>query len=153
MAAAMKIQRAVISVFLGLVGASSAQGVGESSLDVRRLMTAQEFQEAGLSKLSAPEVTALNGWLNRFTSQFYRTSQSSTGGCASAIETQIDGSFEGWSGETIFKLMNGQIWQQSTYSYTYHYSYSPRVTIFPAGGGCKMQVDGMSDAIPVRRIK
>ncbi len=26
------------------------------------------------------------------------------------IETQIDGDFEGWEGETIVKLMNGQVW-------------------------------------------
>jgi hypothetical protein len=32
------------------------------------------------------------------------------------IETQISGEFKGWDGETIFKMMNGQIWQQSTYA-------------------------------------
>ncbi|MDR0881742.1 MAG: hypothetical protein LBP55_04270, partial [Candidatus Adiutrix sp.] len=40
------------------------------------------------------------------------------GGCSGAIESQIDGTFEGWSGETVFKLTNGQIWQQSSYAYT-----------------------------------
>ena len=37
------------------------------------------------------------------------------------IESKIDGEFEGWSGETLFKFANGQIWQQVTYNYTYHY--------------------------------
>lgn len=27
------------------------------------------------------------------------------------IKTQIDGSFEGWTGDTIVKLINGQAWQ------------------------------------------
>ncbi len=31
------------------------------------------------------------------------------------IECKIDGAFEGWEGETIVKLTNGQIWQQSEY--------------------------------------
>ena len=33
------------------------------------------------------------------------------------IESQIDGEFEGWEGETVFVLTNGQIWQQSSYDY------------------------------------
>ncbi len=71
----------------------------------------------------------------------------------SVIESQIDGTFEGWSGETVFKLTNGQIWQQSSYAYTYHYAYRPAVTIFPSGGGCKMKVEGVSDSISVKRLK
>lgn len=46
------------------------------------------------------------------------------------IETSIDGEFEGWKGDTIFKLQNGQIWQQSSYKYEYHYSYSPKVILY-----------------------
>ena len=79
--------------------------------------------------------------------------QAGGGGCSGAIESQIDGTFEGWSGETIFKLTNGQIWQQSSYSYTYHYAYRPEVVIYPAGGGCKMKVDGVRDSIAVKRVK
>ena len=32
---------------------------------------------------------------------------------ASVIETQIEGEFECWEGETAVKLMNGQIWIQT----------------------------------------
>lgn len=46
------------------------------------------------------------------------------------IESQIDGEFEGWQGETIVKLLNGQIWQQSEYYYTYHYSFMPKAGEF-----------------------
>ena len=31
------------------------------------------------------------------------------------IESKIDGTFEGWSGETIVILTNGQVWQQNEY--------------------------------------
>lgn len=70
-----------------------------------------------------------------------------------AIESRIDGEFDGWDGETIFKLQNGQIWQQSEYAYTYHYAYSPEVLIYPSGGGWKMKVDGVSSEIRVQRLK
>jgi len=71
---------------------------------------------------------------------------------ASVVESRIDGEFEGWSGETIFKLANGQIWQQSSYDYTYHYAYRPKVIIFRTAGGYKMKVDGVDDTIYVTRL-
>ncbi|MBN2463855.1 MAG: hypothetical protein JXB43_09700 [Dehalococcoidia bacterium] len=70
-----------------------------------------------------------------------------------AIESRIDGEFQGWDGETIFRLMNGQIWQQAEYSYLYHYAYMPRVTIFSVSGGYKMQVEGINKAIRVQRLR
>lgn len=69
------------------------------------------------------------------------------------VESQIDGSFEGWSGETIFRLVNGQIWQQSSYAYTYHYSYRPKVIIYISGGSYKLKVDGVSSTINVTRLE
>jgi len=69
------------------------------------------------------------------------------------IETQIDGDFEGWEGETIVKLMNGQIWQQTEYYYHYHYAFMPKVTIIKSGAGYKMIVDGIPKAIGVTRLK
>ncbi len=44
----------------------------------------------------------------------------------SVYETQKDGEFQGWEGETIFKMMDGSVWQQVSYDYTYHYSYMPK---------------------------
>lgn len=64
------------------------------------------------------------------------------------IESKIDGEFTGWDGETIFKLMNGQIWQQVNYSYVYRYIYAPNVIILPIGGGYELHVEGLD-----RRIK
>lgn len=69
------------------------------------------------------------------------------------IESNIDGEFNGWDGETIFKLTNGQIWQQSTYAYTYHYAYRPKVMIVNNNGRYLMQVEGVSGTIQVKRLK
>ena len=72
---------------------------------------------------------------------------------SSVIESQIDGDFEGWEGETIVKLMNGQIWQQSEYHYNYHYAFMPKVFIFRTSGKYKMKVNGVEKAVGVRRLK
>lgn len=69
------------------------------------------------------------------------------------IESRIDGEFSGWEGETIFKLVNGQIWQQSRYAYKYHYAYSPEVLIYRSGSVYKMRVDSVDGEIAVRRLK
>jgi hypothetical protein len=69
------------------------------------------------------------------------------------FESRIDGNFEGWTGETIFKLTNGQIWQQSSYTYHYHYAYGPKVVIYRMGGNYRMQVEGVNATIPVVRLR
>jgi len=71
----------------------------------------------------------------------------------SVIETQIDGDFKGWEGETIVKLMDGHIWQQSEYYYEYYYAFMPKVLIFKSGDGYKMKVDGVEKPIGVKQLK
>ena len=68
------------------------------------------------------------------------------------------GSFEpklipnGWDGNTIVQLSNGQIWQQREYYYHYRYAYRPSVTI-TNDGGYRMLVEGVPRAVRVERIK
>ena len=69
------------------------------------------------------------------------------------IESQIDGDFEGWEGETVFKLTNGQIWQQTEFHFHYHCAFMPKVIILKTATGHKMIVDGVSKAIGVTQLK
>lgn len=69
------------------------------------------------------------------------------------VESSIDGTFTGWTGDTIFKLSNGQIWQQSSFAYIYHWAYSPKVMIYKSGTAYKMKVDGVDSEINVTRLK
>jgi len=69
------------------------------------------------------------------------------------IESMIEGEFKGWDGSTIFKLNNGQTWQQSEYSYMYHYAYQPSVTIYESKDGTKMKVEEIDEGISVRKLK
>lgn len=80
-------------------------------------------------------------------------SQAAKSGDPITIEAQIDGDFEGFDGETIFKLTNGQIWQQSEYYYYYHYSFMPQVTILQSGPSFKILVEGVPKAVGVERLK
>lgn len=82
-----------------------------------------------------------------------RSSKTGKPQSSQVIETQIEGNFNGWDGETIFKLTNGQIWQQSSYAYTYSYKYRPNVLIFNSGSGYQLQVEGMDQRISVLRLK
>jgi hypothetical protein len=69
------------------------------------------------------------------------------------VESQIDGDFEGFEGETIIKLVNGQIWQQSEYLYHYHYSFMPKVIIYKQGSSYKIKVDGVDKTVGVTRLR
>ncbi|SEB40441.1 hypothetical protein SAMN05443244_0309 [Terriglobus roseus] len=73
--------------------------------------------------------------------------------CTPAVESSISGEVEGWSGETIFKLDNGQIWQQAEYDYNYFYEYHPDVTIYETTSGCRMKVEDEGETLLVKRIK
>jgi hypothetical protein len=134
-----------------------------SPLNIEQLMTAQELQETGVSKLSLQQKEALNRWLVGYTLRIISVAQKTAvnsppttatkSTCIPAIESTISGDFEGWSGETIFKLENGQIWEQSEYDYTYSYAYRPDVTIYQTSSGCRMKVEDEEETILVKRIK
>jgi hypothetical protein len=70
-----------------------------------------------------------------------------------SYESQVDEDFNGFEGETIIKLLNGQIWQQSEYYYLYHYSFMPKVIIYKTNNIYKMQVEGVDKSISGIRLK
>jgi len=68
------------------------------------------------------------------------------------IESRINGQFVGWNGDSIYKLMNGQIWQQAEYKYLYHYSYNPQIMIYQTPRGYEMKVEGVDETVLVKRL-
>ena len=136
---------------------AAAQKKPAVTLAVEDLMSAAEFNQAGLQKLTPEELAALNRWLNVYSARVVAAvkAPAATASAASGdvIESNIEGEFQGWEGETIFKLDNGEIWQQASYSYTYHYSYRPKVMIYRSGGTYRMKVEGLEETIPVKRLK
>lgn len=141
-----------------------------TALTMDAVMSRHELGETGVAGLSPSQRKALDEWLNLYTERVARavmalaatplrphsapsTNLTPARDCSPAIETQIDGDFNGWDGDTIFKLQNGQIWEQVEYDYEYEYDFMPGVTIYSANDGCRMNVDGMDDTILVKRIK
>ena len=72
---------------------------------------------------------------------------------SSSSENAIKGEFKGWEGETVVRLTNGQIWQQTEYYYYYRYAYMPEVLIYNSNNGIVMKVDGIDKAVRVQRLK
>lgn len=68
-----------------------------------------------------------------------------------AIKSRIVNDFNGWSGDSIFELQNGQIWKQDRYKYKYFYAYRPEALIVAIRNHHIMTVKGNS--IQVKRIK
>ena len=68
-------------------------------------------------------------------------------------ESQIEGTFGGWAGDTVVQLANGEVWQQSERHYEYHHAYRPEVLIYNTGGVYKMKVGDLSQAVAVRRLR
>ena len=70
------------------------------------------------------------------------------------MSTCIDGNFEGWDGDTVFELCNGQIWQQSSFDFKFSFKFRPSVLIYEdVFGGFRMKVEGIADTISVVRLQ
>ncbi|MDP0492513.1 MAG: hypothetical protein Q7Q71_15815 [Verrucomicrobiota bacterium JB023] len=113
-----------------------------------RALRGQTTQSSSRSSSQTP--TAKN--LRR--SHVRSTTSPHLGGTSRVIETRINGDFEGWDGDTIFQLENGQIWKQSEFDFTFHYRYRPKVLIYKSKyGGYKMKVEGVNKSIGVRQLR
>ncbi|MEQ8516312.1 MAG: hypothetical protein RIC38_11960, partial [Chromatocurvus sp.] len=84
---------------------------------VEKLMSAEEYRAAGLDKLTAAERAALNRWLIGYTIGEAPVIRDKNPEVKKAdreqrISARVTGTFKGWSGDTVFRLDNGQVWQQ-----------------------------------------
>jgi hypothetical protein len=157
------MKKLTLFVLLCLLAAHVLATTPTQQLTIEKIMTAQEMRDTGIATLNTSQRQALDDWLNRYTLRVLRVAIQQEGtasasasvrtSCSPAIESTISGEIEGWEGETIFKLDNGQIWQQATYAYTYFYTYRPDVTIYQTSAGCLMKVEDETETVQVKRIK
>src|ERR1700722_14725076 len=70
----------------------------------------------------------------------------------SEIRGQLVGAFRGYNGGAIFKLTNGQVWQQLRYKYKYKYKYRPKERLYQGHGPWLMEFDCMEEPIEVVRV-
>jgi hypothetical protein len=123
----MKIPVLCIVLSFGLgTGLAAAAGKEGSFPGIEALMTPAEYQAAGLEQLTPQQREALDQWLIRYTAEDAPVLMRSDEQVKQAAQEQeivatIVSPFSGWSGNTIFTLDNGQVWQQrrqSRYAYT-----------------------------------
>jgi hypothetical protein len=82
-----------------------------------------------------------------------RGSPWSVPGTPERVESSVRGKFEGFARGRLYRLANGDIWEQTEYRTTYHSLYDPDVTIVRDGSEHRMSVDGVSDTVAVKRVK
>lgn len=124
-------------------------------VSVAQLMTPDEVVATGLQALTASQLQALSAWVDSYRRDIEAKALSAPedeyGPEGLVIDTQILGDFDGWVGDTVFRLKNGQIWQQTSPSAKYLTSREPRVRI--TRRPFVMHVDGIATEIEVKRVK
>jgi len=139
-------------------------------------MTGKEFSAAGLDKLSPAELSSLNDWIRRHSVATLDTPKAAAAGTATAaaaqgdqrgfksesddddrtpIKSRLVGDFEGWDGQTTFKLENGMVWVQSDKDKFYMKEVkNPEVVIEPGMfGSWHLHVEGHDEKCRVERIQ
>lgn len=155
-----ELKKIVFLAMAGILVIVSISGLGtqgtkgaEQVLQIKELMTPSEFKSCGLEKLSREELARLDTWLQLYTLRVVQVlTREVSPSTPDIVESRIEGTFTGWDGDTIFKLENGQIWQQSSYAYTYHYAYRPEVLIYKTDSRYKMKVEDVDETIYVKRL-
>lgn len=146
---------------------------------LEREMSPAERARTGVDQLSAEQRAALDAWLQqRFGSTPVATSAPAAAPATTAMDARaalsdasqigfshytgkreefsarIVGSFRGWSGRTLFRLDNGQVWQQSeSGSYDLNLD-NPEVRLRPKAMGSWMLVLKHNNrGVRVRRVE
>lgn len=147
---------------------SSAGAYAQDSFSsLEEQMTGKEFTAAGLDKLSGAELAALNDWLRAHsvgTLTVSRRPQQDMRGFENNVLESVDdsdivsrlvGPFDGWDGNTVFTLENGQIWKQADSStLNVPEIENPQVRIEQGVfNAWKLSVEGYGKRVRVERIQ
>lgn len=66
--------------------------------------------------------------------------------------SNIDGEFEGFNEDVLFRMSDGSAWLQNEYIYWYHYAYAPKAVILKSRDNYFIKVDGISQLVAVTEI-
>jgi hypothetical protein len=112
-------------LLLTLASVPTANAADNAFPGIEKLMTEQEFSDAGLGQLNPAQRAALNQWLIRYTAgeaEFVAETEEVKEVAKDPVVTgRLNDEFNGWSGKTLFYLENGQVWKQRL-SGRYHYN-------------------------------
>ena len=156
--------------------AYSTQVAADRFSSLEEQMTGKEFTAAGLDKLTPGELDALNEWIRSHslgTLAVAKTESteseprstvaggdlrglpSDDGEDESPVRSAIVGDFNGWDGQTIFKLDNGMIWVQDDRDKFYVREIENPVAVIERGmfGTWHLHVEGFRENCKVKRIQ
>ena len=142
-----------------LLGTTTWAATGDSFPGIEALMTAEEYSAAGIGKLTTEERAALNRWLIRYTAEDSQVFLNSDEQVLEAVKEQevlssIVPPFKGWSGKTVFRLENGQVWEQRRRGNYVHTSGSTEVRITKNFMGFyRMELLESGKSVQVQRLK
>lgn len=77
----------------------------------------------------------------------------SIGSGEAVVEARVTNDFDGVEDGKIYKLSNGQIWEQTGFYIHLHAAVMPKVTIWRDGPVHRMRVDGIDRAVTVQQLK
>lgn len=146
-------------LFIGICCLFSMSAIAAKDFPgIEKLMTEEEFAQSGLARQTPEELAALNAWLIKYTAHDAEAVRNSTKQVKKeskkSIHSSIDGQFNGWSGKTIFRLKNGQVWKQRLDGHWRTNLQSPKVTIKRNFFGFyEMRLDDSTRKIGVKRIE
>lgn len=165
-------------IFLALVvylAALALVPAGLTAHPIKEKMGEAEFTAAGLHKLTPEELDNLASWLGVHVEQEKERAVEAAlpsgdesfgleqvldkiGGVfrhsPEIIESTLPGEFRGWTGRTVFRLANGQVWQQSAPGEFFYRTQDPTVIIRRASfGSYLLRIEGKNSSVRVRRIE
>ena len=160
----MKIFPILILLFLTLFVLSpiSTRAQTAEFPGVEKAMSPQEYDAAGLQKLTPEERARLDEFIRRFVSSSNQVAAEKAVDRAvkerkvtppEIIQSRIVGPFTGFNGSTVFTLENGQRWRQAQPDSRYFPKVdSPPVIIVKGQVGYRMYIAGGGD-VRVSRVR
>ncbi len=152
--------KSIFYITLATVLAAGARAAETSDFPgIEQLMTAAEFKAAGLDRLSDEELIELNQWLTQYTATEAPVVRAKSKTVKKAqkeekVSARIVGKFEGWRGDTVFELDNGQVWKQRLKGRHDANLESPEVLITRNWlGHYRLEVVASGRSVGVERIK
>lgn len=142
----MKTFHRLIVVIITSLIIPSQVGAAEEFPGIQELMDEDQIERTGIDRLTPEELEALNNWLSRYLTRENQQIETEIKAemnertvqekpepgkkrQPSRILSRIDGEFNGWSDNTVFRLKNGQVWRQRYKSTLRYRAVEPEVEI------------------------
>ena len=68
-------------------------------------------------------------------------------------ESKVNGKFDGWNANTIYRLKNGTKWRLISNKNTYQTSISPKAFVWREGNDYYLEIKGAGKKEKVRRVE